>query len=72
MTEHSGYEIRVVGSIGVAAREAFSELAINVEPPMTVLSGDLSQADLHTLLERVRRLGLELVEVRQAPTDSLG
>jgi hypothetical protein len=61
------YEIRVVGSIGPAAREAFSGLGVDVEPAITVLSGPLDQGSLHQMLDRVRALGLELVEVRQVP-----
>jgi hypothetical protein len=40
---------------------------VEVEPTITVLSGDLDQHSLHTLLDRVRAAGLELVGVRQAP-----
>lgn len=61
------YEIRLVGSLGPAAREAFADMAVEIEPPITVLSGDLDQPALHALLDRVRALGLELVDVRQAP-----
>lgn len=61
------YEIRVTGALGPAAREAFSDVALDVEPLMTVLSGELEQADLHALLDRVRALALELVDVRLAP-----
>jgi hypothetical protein len=61
------YEIRVVGSLGPAAREAFADMALEVEPTTTVLSGDLDQPGLHALLDRVRALGLELVDVKQAP-----
>jgi hypothetical protein len=57
----------VLGSIGPAAREAFTDMAVEVEPITTVLSGDLDQADLHAVLDRVRALGLELVDVKQAP-----
>jgi hypothetical protein len=63
------YEIRVIGSLGPAAREAFSDMAVEVEPTVTVLSGDLDQPGLHALLDRVRALGLELVGVKQASTD---
>ena len=59
------YEIRVIGSLGPAAREAFADMMVEVEPTITVLSGDLDQRDLHALLDRVRALGLELVEVTQ-------
>jgi hypothetical protein len=65
MTRHT-YEIRVVGSLGPAAREAFADMLVEVEPTITVLSGDLDQHGLHDLLDRVRALGLELVGVKQA------
>jgi hypothetical protein len=64
------YEIRVVGSIGPAAQEAFSSMGVDVEPTITVLSGTLDQGSLHQMLDRVRALGLELVEVRQVPQDA--
>ena len=60
------YEVRVIGSLGPAAREAFADMAVEVEPTVTVLSGDLDQPALHALLDRVRALGLELVGVKQA------
>ena len=61
------YEIRVTGSIGPAGREAFADLAVRIEPAVTVLSGELDQCGLHTVLDRVRALGLELVEIKQPP-----
>jgi hypothetical protein len=61
------YEIRVIGSLGPASRRAFSDVAIEVEPTATVLSGDLDQTDLHALLDRVRALGLELLDIRRVP-----
>jgi hypothetical protein len=61
------YEIKVVGSPGPATREAFADLVVEVEPPVTILSGDLDQDGLHVVLDRVRALGLELVEIRQGP-----
>jgi hypothetical protein len=66
MARHT-YEIRVVGSLSPAAREAFAGMQVEVEPAVTVLSGDFDQRDLHALLTRLRTLGLELVGVRQAP-----
>ena len=66
MTRHT-YEIRVIGSFGPDAREAFTDTIVQVEPTVTVLSGEFDQRDLHALLDRVRALGLELVDVRQAP-----
>lgn len=61
------YEIRVAGSIGPAAREAFSGLGIDVEPATTVLTGPLDQGGLRATLDQVRALGLELVGIRQVP-----
>jgi hypothetical protein len=63
------YQVRVAGSPGPATREAFAGLAVAVEPGSTVLSGELDQRGLHALLDRVRALGLELVEIKQAPPD---
>jgi hypothetical protein len=61
------FEIRVVGVLGAAGREAFADLAVDVEPTTTVLTGALDQEGLHHVLDRVRALGLELMDVRQAP-----
>lgn len=63
----SSYEVRVSGSLGPVARGAFSDLVLEVEPLTTVLIGDLDQEQLHALLDRIRALGLELVDVRQSP-----
>jgi hypothetical protein len=60
-----GYEVRVLGQVGPAAREAFADVAVEVEPSETVLTGELDQAALHGLLERIQALGLELVDVRR-------
>lgn len=68
VTSHS-YEIRVTGALGPAAREAFADMVVEFEPATTVLTGDLDQAALHALLDRVRALGLELVDVKQAPPE---
>ena len=61
------YEIRVIGSFGPDAREAFADTMVQVERTITVLSGEFDQRGLHALLDRVRALGLELVDVRQVP-----
>ena len=63
----SPYEIRVIGVLGPAAQEAFAGLAIDVEPIATVLSGQLDQRSLHAVLDQVRALGLELIDVKPAP-----
>jgi hypothetical protein len=64
--ERSAYEVRVVGAIGPAARDAFRDLAVDVEPTATVLSGDLDRTQLHEVLEHIGALGLELIDVKQA------
>ena len=64
------YEIRVIGSFGPATHEAFADMVVEVEPTVTVLSGNLDQRGLHAVLDRVRALGLELVEITQAPPSS--
>ena len=61
------YEIRVIGSLGPAACQAFSDLMVDVEPLATVLTGELDQTQLHALLDRIRALGLELLDLRQTP-----
>ena len=48
------YEIRVTGSIGPAAREAFSGMGVDVEPLSTVLFGPLDKDGLQRTLDRVR------------------
>ena len=59
------YEIRLVGVVGAAGREAFADLAVDVEPAATVLSGELDQAGLLGLIDRIRALGLELLDIRR-------
>jgi hypothetical protein len=62
------YEIRVVGVLGQAGTTAFADLAVDVEPASTVLSGEMSQEALHEVLDRIRGLGLELLDIRTAPS----
>jgi len=69
VTRHM-YKIKVIGSFGPATHEAFADMVVESEPTMTVLSGNLDQRGLHAVLDRVRALGLELVEIRQAPPSS--
>jgi hypothetical protein len=64
------YEIKVIGSFGPATHEAFADMVVEVEPTITVLSANLDQRGLHAVLDRVRALGLELVEITQAPPSS--
>jgi hypothetical protein len=66
VTSHT-YEIRVIGSFGPATSEAFADMMMKVEPCITVLSGYLDQRGLHAVLDRMRALDLELIEIKRAP-----
>jgi hypothetical protein len=60
------YEIRVRGELGESVAATFSGFEAEVEPAETILRGQVrDNAELHALLERIERLGLELVEVKQ-------
>ena len=62
------YEIHIRGRVGPELAEVFDGLSAEVQPVETVLHGELvDQAALHGVLDRVRALGLELMEVRRLP-----
>ena len=58
------------GTIDLACGHFSAHLVVEVEPAITVLSGNLDQRGLHAVLDRVRALGLELVEITQVPPSS--
>jgi hypothetical protein len=60
------YEIRVAGDAGDRIAEFSGQLEVVADGPVTVLRGELDQAGLHGVLERVRALGLDLIDVRRA------
>lgn len=60
------YKIRFVGRPDETASDAFAGLDLASDGKLTVISGEFDQAALHGLLERVRALGLDLVDVRRA------
>jgi hypothetical protein len=63
------YEIRIKGRLSDSLLAAFEGLTATVEPVETVLYGPVEdQSTLHGLLDRIRSLGLELVEIRRLPT----
>ena len=67
------YEIRIKGRVSDSLLASFDGLDADFRPAETVLHGsNLDQAALHGVLERVRTLGLELVEVRQVKTGESG
>jgi len=55
------YRIIVSGRLGATAREAFDDLCVEFAGANTGLTGELDQAALHGVLNRVLALGLELV-----------
>jgi hypothetical protein len=57
------YQITVSGSPGEVGREAFGDLRIEANGTNTTLAGDLDQAALYGVLNRVLALGFELLEV---------
>ena len=62
------YEIRVRGRLSDAVLDRFDELDADIATEETVLQGPVcDQAALHGILDRVRALGLELLEVRRVP-----
>ena len=59
------YEVIVRGCLGPALVSAFPGLTPVTTAASTSLSGELDQAALHGVLERVEALGLELLDVRR-------
>lgn len=60
------FEITLRGSITPALQRAFDDLTVVKVGPDTVLRGALpDQAALHGVLQRVHRLGLDLVDVHE-------
>jgi hypothetical protein len=59
------YEVRLAGQPDENSAAAFAGLDITCDAAVTVISGTMDQAALHGTLERIRLLGLDLIEVRQ-------
>jgi hypothetical protein len=59
------YEVRLAGQPDENSAAAFAGLDMTCDAAVTVISGTLDQAALHGALERIRLLGLDLIEVRQ-------
>ena len=59
------YEIRITGQLDETSAAAFAGLDVVSRGQVTVITGEFDQAALHGLLERIRLLGLDLVEARR-------
>ena len=59
------YEIRIAGRLDERAVNAFAGLDVAARGSVTVIRGELDQASLHGVLERIRFLDLDLIEVRR-------
>src|SRR5947209_303206 len=59
------YEIRIAGRLDETAAAAFAGLDVTARGGATMIRGEFDQAGLHGALERIRFLGLDLVEARR-------
>lgn len=60
------YEIRVSGLVPDSVLDEIEGVHVVVEPVQTVLRGPVvDQAALHGIINRLQRLGLDLIEVRR-------
>jgi hypothetical protein len=57
------YRISISGRLGAIGREVFAGFDIMSDGQAIELAGELDQAALHGVLNRIRALGLELVGV---------
>jgi hypothetical protein len=60
------YEVIVRGALGPSLVAAFDGLTATTTAASTVLRGNIDQAALHRVLDRVDDLGLELLDIRPA------
>ena len=66
------YELRVRGPVPADLLEEIGAEDWGEEPPLTILRTEpTDQPGLHGLLQRVRSLGLDLLEVRATGTEPL-
>jgi hypothetical protein len=64
------YEIRIAGQLDDTTLAVFADLEVTHHDQVTVITGEFDQAALHGMLERIRSLGLDLVEARRIPAGS--
>ncbi len=71
VTSSIEYEIRVCGAVPEAVLVEMEGVRSRVEPVQTVIRGPVpDQAALHGIINRLQRLGLDLIEVRRVPAGS--
>jgi hypothetical protein len=64
------YELRVRGPVSAELLEELGAEDFGEEPPLTILRTEpTDQPGLHGMLQRLRSLGLDLIEVRTASPD---
>ena len=64
------YELRVRGPVSAELLEEIGAEDLGEEPPLTILRTEpTDQPGLHGVLQRLRSLGLDLIEVRTASPD---
>jgi hypothetical protein len=66
------YRIIVSGTLGEITREVFEDLCIESDGANTGLSGELDQAGLYGVLDRILAFGLELVALSRLDDESSG
>jgi hypothetical protein len=65
------YELRVRGPVPEEVLRELGAEDLGEEPPLTILRTEpTDQPGLHGMLERLRSLGLDLLEVRTTATDA--
>jgi hypothetical protein len=66
------YELRVRGAVPLDVLEEIGAEDFGEEPPLTILRTEpTDQPGLHGMLQRLRNLGLELLEVRTTGPDPI-
>ena len=64
------YELRVRGPVPAELLEELGVEDLGEEPPLTILRTEpTDQPGLHGMLQRLRSLGLDLIEIRTASPD---
>ena len=64
------YRIIVSGSLGELARQAFGDLRVECNGADTGLTGELDQAGLFGVLNRIMEFGLELMALNRIDNES--